>query len=358
MADAAAASYRWPLASATARLMWLRACCAVAEGADVALSHTLPDAASRCPPDVCVATVLGDALHRVSALGGREGMARSLGSVYAGCVTRFLGGSFRGVVSRVIAIAGVESMYNGLAVSRDGATLLVSDGGVGRSHTIHEVSVADGSLRRVVGGKGDGPLQFNNPCQVYIAPDGFVFVADCYSDRVQVLTPGLAFHAFVGIGLVELPAGVCANADVVVVSLHTACCLTVFSRSDGTVVRRIGCEGSGDGELNYPGGLCFMSGDRHVAVADGDNQRVSVFNVGGEFIRHVGVGVLGFIEGVAASAFDELVVADTGNRCLRVFSSAGDLLASVGAGEFTGVVVRGDSVFAVDAGACTVSLFT
>jgi hypothetical protein len=56
----------WPLASATARLMWLRACCAVAEGADVPLSHTAPD--------VCVAAVLGDTLRRVAVLGGREGL--------------------------------------------------------------------------------------------------------------------------------------------------------------------------------------------------------------------------------------------------------------------------------------------
>ncbi len=91
----------WPLSSDAQRLLWLRSCCAVAEGADVPLSHTVPDA-SRCPPDVCVAAVLGDALGRVSVLGGREGMLRSLGSVFGGSVTRFLGGGLRGVVSRVI----------------------------------------------------------------------------------------------------------------------------------------------------------------------------------------------------------------------------------------------------------------
>jgi hypothetical protein len=53
----------WPLCSSTARLLWLRAVCAVAEGADVPLSHAMPDASSRCPPDVCVAAVLGDALR-------------------------------------------------------------------------------------------------------------------------------------------------------------------------------------------------------------------------------------------------------------------------------------------------------
>jgi hypothetical protein len=97
MADTTDVVSRWPLASATARLLWLRAVCAVTEGADVPLSHATRRAtstsSSRCPSDVCVGAVLGDAEHRVAVLGGREGMPRSLGSVYAGSVTRFLGGA-------------------------------------------------------------------------------------------------------------------------------------------------------------------------------------------------------------------------------------------------------------------------
>ena len=91
----------WPLSPVAPRLCWLQSCCAVAEGADVLLSRTdTLDASSPCPPAVCVGAVLGDALHRVSVLGGRDGMPRSLGSVYGGAVTRFLG--VGRVVSRVI----------------------------------------------------------------------------------------------------------------------------------------------------------------------------------------------------------------------------------------------------------------
>jgi hypothetical protein len=63
-------------------------------------SHTATDA-HVCPAVVCVSAVLGDALARVAVLGGRDGMPRSLGSVYGGSVTRFLGSGLRGVVSRV-----------------------------------------------------------------------------------------------------------------------------------------------------------------------------------------------------------------------------------------------------------------
>jgi DNA-binding beta-propeller fold protein YncE len=326
----------------------------------VLLSHAAPDVSpSRCPPDACVAAVLGDALRRVAVLGGREGMPRSLGSVYGGSVTRFLGGSLRGVVSRVIDLPWVHASANGIAVSVDGSTLLVSDY-LGTSNAIHEISVADGSRLRVIGGRGDGPLQFKVPRQVWVAPDGFVFVGDSLNHRVQVLKPSFRFHCFIRqVGLLN-PIGVCANADIVVVPDKPANRIIVVNRRDGTLLRRFGRKGGGDGQLRYPLGVCFMSGDRLIAVAELSNHRVSVFSIDGEFIRHVGVGILWNPEGVAASAFDELVVADTRNRRLRVFSSTGDLLASVGAGRgFTGVAVHGSTVFAVDpqAHSSTVSVF-
>jgi DNA-binding beta-propeller fold protein YncE len=300
-----------------------------------------------------VAAVLGDAEHRVAVLGGREGMPRSLGSVYGGSVTRFLGGSLRGVVSRVIDTLGV--MCNGLAVSRDGSTLLVSVCVCG-TYAIRKLSVVDGSLLRVVVGEGDGPLQFREPGQLCIAPDGFVFVADYGNSRVQVLTPTLDFHGFFGQGQLSGPIGVCANTDVVVVSDRSHCRIATFDRASGAPLHHFSSYGTRDGQLRAPGGLCFMSGDRHVAVADIDNHRVSVFSVDGEFIRHVGVGVLSCPTGVVASAFNELVVTDSGNRCLHVFSSTGDLLASVGDEHFTGVAVHGSTVFATRYFSLTVSV--
>jgi DNA-binding beta-propeller fold protein YncE len=318
----------------------------------VSLSYTVPDVSSRCPPDVCVAAVLGDALRRVAVLGGREGMPWSLGSVYGGVVTRFLGGGLRDTISHVVVTPHVRSVDNGVVVSVDGATVLVSNCALAW-HAIHEFNIADGSLLRVVGGRGDGPLRFNWPRQVNVAPDGFVFVAEWGNHRVQVLTPTIAFHGFVGVGHVDRPTGVCANSDVVIVaheggSSHR---VSVFNRGDGALLRCFGPYGTGDGQLSATCGLCFVHGDRHVAVADSGNNRVSIFSVGdGEFVCHVGVGVLKYPRGVACSAFDELVVADTGNRRVVVFSGSGELLSVVAAGEgdFTGVAVHGGSLYAHD----------
>jgi sugar lactone lactonase YvrE len=292
-----------------------------------------------------VGAVLGDALRRVAVLGGREGMPRSLGSVYGGSVTRFLGGGCHGVASRVIAMPGVQSWNNGVAVSRDGSTLLVSDYG-GGSHAVHAFRVADGSRLRVIGSMGDGPLQFRYAGQVWVASDDFVFVADYGNDRVQVLTPRLDFHGFVGVGQLSGPVGVCADDAVIMVSEVKAHRISVFRRGDGALLRRFGSQGRGDGQLYNPRGLCFISGHRYVAVADYWNHRVSVFSVEGEFVRHVGVGNLQLPSGVGCSAFDELVVADRGNSRVVVFSASGEMLHMMGDGHFTGVAIHGGTIFA------------
>ncbi len=308
-------------------------------------SRTVPES-SRCPPDLCVGAVLGDAEHRVALMGGRHGMSRSLGSVCGGAVTRFLGRGLRGVKSRVVATPGVKSWSNGVAVSRDGSTLLVSDYW-GRSHLIYKFRVVDGSRLRVIGGFGDGPLQFHSPCQVWIASDDFVFVAEYGNHRVQVLTPRLDFHAFIGQGHLSSPHGVCASDSVVVVSEISH--ISVFSRGDGALLRRFGSYGSGDGQLQRSHGLCFVSGDRHVAVAESCNSRVSVFSVDGDFIRHVSLGLLTRPTGVACSAFDELVVADTNNR-VSVFSASGELVTTIemDCRALGGVAIHGGTIFVQD----------
>ncbi len=285
--------------------------------------------------------VLTDALRRVACLGGREGARRSLGSVHGGAVTRFLGSTFRRRRTHSIPTR-VECDCNGMAVSVDGCSLFVAE-----SDTVHKFSIVDDSPRRSVGGSGYGPCKFVGASQVWVAPDGFVFVAECHNRRVQVLTPRLSHRCFIDAdGDLAAPVGVCANADVVLVSEELTCRVSVFCRADGTLATRFGRRGTGDGQLSAPHALCFMSRDRRVAVADWGNNRVSVFSVDGEFIRHVGVGVLVHPVGVAASAFDELVVADVGNRCLRLFGDGGDLIATLARGGFGSVVVRGSTVLA------------
>jgi DNA-binding beta-propeller fold protein YncE len=248
---------------------------------------------------------------------------------------------------RTIAVGRIRSTNNSVAVCPDGCTILVADGGLrDLTHGVSEFVVADGSRHRIVGSSGDGPLQFLSPSQLFVAPDGFVFVADGGNHRVQVLTPQLNYHATVGVGHLLAPSGVCANADVVVVCDSAAHRVAVLRRDDGCLLRYIGCLGGGDGQLNCPRGVCFMSRGDHIAVADEGNHRVSVFSVDGAFICHVGVGVLRSPKGLASSAFDELVV--TGTTGLLLFSAQGEVLKTISGRRFRSVAVHGGTVFALD----------
>jgi hypothetical protein len=342
----------------------------VAEGADVPpLPHTAADASSspRCHADVCVAAVLGDAQHRVSVLGGREGMARSLGSVYGGSVTRFLGGGFRGVVSHVTPSLGMRATCSGVAVSRDGSKLLFARGKDLATDIISAVSIADGSVIRDSEGR-IGELLCNGLRQLWVAADGFVFAASSrWNHFVEVYSPELTFQHALPLYL-RIPTGVCANAHVIVVSVSGRVWhdgsregtdgIVVFRRHDFTFVSTFSSTGPGDGQLNAPCGLCFTCSERHVAVADSGNNRVSVFRTDGAFVRHVGDDVLRSPQSVASSVYDELVVADTGNRCVRVFNDMGHLAMTFGDANVTGVALYRSTVFVAAKDAESIPAYT
>jgi DNA-binding beta-propeller fold protein YncE len=265
----------------------------------------------------------------------------------------------------MLATPGLKAFGSGVAVSRDGSTLVVADC-FGGSRSVHEFSVTDGSPRRVTGG-------FDYPYQVCVAPDGCLFIADTGSNTVRVMSPGGGSLRLWSVSEpLCRPTGVCVNDDIVVVAESTARLhrVSVFSRLgavEGTLLCRFG-----EGVLKSPLGLCFMSGNT-VAVVDNGRNRVSVYRlhlratpaatgasrisgVDAELERDVGVGVLSLPQGAACTDADELVVADWGNRCVRLFDAAGSLLHTLGRGYFAGVALHGRTLFAQEhyARACVV----
>jgi hypothetical protein len=333
--------------AASARMVLLRSLCAIAEG--VRAGAGVGASRDTSLPGCCVPAVLHDAQRRLCVMGGRAGMPRSLGSVYAGSVVRFLGG-FAGVQRRLISLTP-DAGSTDVAVSRDGSTLLIS---CADTHSVHVVDAASGTLIRTLGGcAGDGPLQFTRPNFVCVSVDDFVFVSESVNNRVQVLTPQLDFYGFIGVGTLGNPQGVCADTDVVAVADADACQVLVFCRRSYGLLYRFGSRGGRPGQLAMPMGLCFLGKSRRIAVADWGNDRISVFSFKGYFIYHVGAGVLDNPKTVACSAFNELIVAD---RCgLFVFGANSEVLHTMRGVEFTGVKVHGDSVFAVKGcGECVV----
>lgn len=189
----------------------------------------------------------------------------------------------------------------------------------------------DGQPRRAIGGPGSGPGQFDAPGGVAVAPNGDLFVADFYNQRLQHL------------------------------------------RADGGFVRQWGSTGAigvAAGRFNYPTDVA-LGPDGTLYAADGYNDRVQAFDVAdGRFLHKWGgpfaMNVFGPLNGwfatvssVDTDAAGNVFVADFYNHRIQKFTAAGRFLTAFGArgdgpGRFEyaiAVAVAADgTVFAVDFG--------
>lgn len=327
----------WPLVGG-ARLPWLRVCAAVAEGA-----HVVDNGA--------VAAVLRDAARRLCVLGGRDGQPRSLGSVYACFVTLFLG-TFRGWRVHRAELAEDPDDWVGdpkrwvdavdFAVSRDGTALVAC---LNWPEALAQYRLADGVLLRQVRSAVEGPLTFSGfNMRVHIPPDDAVLVLDSRLGVVYVLTPQLGFVSSIHVGRQETSySAACFWADAAVVAVtHTdAMRVRVFSRADGSLLRRVELSCYGSAQQRHIDGLCFMPRRRHWALVErepsGTVWTVSVCAESGGFLRRVTHRDLrGWTSTISCTEFDELIVESAG--AVVVFG-ADDAPAVTCFDRYTGYVI-------------------
>jgi NHL repeat-containing protein len=136
---------------------------------------------------------------------------------------------------------------------------------------------------------------------------------------------------------------------------------TASARTATTLVRTFGGHGTGDGQLQNPGGLGIgPSGD--VYAADAWNNRIEEFTQTGSFVRTFGSGTLSNPEGVAFGPNGDAYVADTNDSRVVEFTSTGAFVRTFGGGTLfvpAGLAVGGDgSVYVADAGNNRVAEFT
>ena len=91
-------------------------------------------------------------------------------------------------------------------------------------------------------------------------------------------------------------------------------------------MRRTGTKGEGEGQLNYPRGLC-IDYNGNVYVADSSNDRVSVFSKDLNFLKHLGTQQLKTPSDVKVTP-NIVVLLDRSPNCIHFFSRGGDLLRS------------------------------
>ena len=114
----------------------------------------------------------------------------------------------------------------------------------------------------------------------------------------------------------------CEERDVSVVGDVGVHCLWYIDAGSGAVVRQVGSEGSGEGQLRYPWYLCHhhvSEGECHIYVSDCDNHCISMYTASGDYIRRFGSQgsgdrQLSNPQGVCVDGIGRVVVCDQGNE--------------------------------------------
>ncbi|MFZ1699695.1 MAG: hypothetical protein WAU71_02645 [Pyrinomonadaceae bacterium] len=238
---------------------------------------------------------------------------------------------------------------SGIAFDKDG-NLIVADTG---SHTIKSIN-AKGEISVIAGSPGqhgfaDGDADsslFNAPIGVAVGPDGKVFVADTYNDRIRVISGGqVTTMAGSSTGFAngtgqnakfDTPSGIAIWQDKVLVADTGNRRIRVIE-ADGRVWT---LAGTGDGDLK-DGLLSSSSFVQPTAISVGANG--AIFVADGNAIRRIGGTTIptvttlsakwrgvadGFASrsrfnrpsGLAIAQNGDLIVADSENRLVRRFS--------------------------------------
>jgi sugar lactone lactonase YvrE len=172
---------------------------------------------------------------------------------------------------------------HGLRVDRNGF-LWITDGRAadGRGQQVFKLT-PDGRVVLTLGTKGvsgDTPTTFNGPCDVAVAANGDIFVADGH-----------------------------VNARVV-----------KFSK-DGTFIKSWGKKGDGPGEFNVPHAIAIDSRGR-LFVADRGNKRIQIFDQDGGLLDQW--SQFGRPSGILIMPDDTIYVADPIDKKAVLFGSAKD----------------------------------
>ncbi len=282
-------------------------------------------------------------------------------------VTDGLGGRVYRVAGdgRLAVVTEKLDMPSALAVAADGALIVANTG----AHTIVRVNVDDGSVTTIAGqpnvsGRSDGPAnaaRFNAPIGIAVAPDGTIFVADTYNDRIRAIDAAGQVRTLAGgnapgfrdgtgsDALFDTPCGLVVARDGALIVADTGNHRIRRVALDGTVTTLAGTGewGMRDGAplssaFAEPVALAWRRGGA-LAIADAASSAVRLLTFGEEAAVSTVAGgfPFGLVDGATSGARlnrplglafnsdDALLFADSGNGFLRAFTPAGVALGRV-----------------------------
>ena len=153
-----------------------------------------------------------------------------------------------------------------------------------------------------------------------------IYIADWDNSRIQVVSFEGKFLKRFGQDILKRPYGISVTEDNVFVTDSSLHSLLQFRKKDCKLVKRTGTEGSGEGQLYVPHGLC-SDYNEDVYVAEFYNNRVSVFSKQLQFMKCLGTQQLKTPLDVKVTP-NSVVILDWSPKCIHFYSRSGDLLSS------------------------------
>ena len=166
-----------------------------------------------------------------------------------------------------------------LGIDVSGEVVYVAEYG---GHRIHKLTTG-GEFISTFGEQGSGTGQFERPYNIKISPDGKVYVADTFNNRVQVFNP------------------------------------------DWTISHVIK---GGAGSFSQPAGIAFDSSGKVHVTGHSISSSVTVFTPNGQFVHQYGEGHLCFPLGIAINQLGYSLVTSWANCSLSVFDPSGRFVYS------------------------------
>jgi DNA-binding beta-propeller fold protein YncE len=149
----------------------------------------------------------------------------------------------------------------------------------------HRISVFNksGERKKIIGRRGNGPLEFNFPTYIWIDSSGRIYIVDSMNFRIQVLTPEGNFITAFGqqgdaTGYFARPRGVATDSQgniYVVDALFNV--VQIFDIS-GRLLYYFGSQGIGNYQFWMPSGI-FIDKSDYIYISDSYNGRVQIFQL-------------------------------------------------------------------------------
>ena len=189
-----------------------------------------------------------------------------------------------GLYVKTVDLTGITTQLAGIATSPDSNRIYVVDRG-GIDSNQHQLVIIDqiNDTIKQIGGRGNGPGQFNLPTDIAVDSEGKVYLLDAGNFRVQVFD------------------------------------------AEGEYITEWGKAGSGLGQFGMPRSI-EIDNDNHLYISDAQFGNVQIFNNSGQLLMAVGrlssepgAGLYSLITGVAVDEKNHLFVLDQFFKKLDIF---------------------------------------